>query len=89
MFGKQLRPVNNMPKNNLKKEFRIILKDTEGRAVALDVEDFDALGTGAHEKKLLEKYDQLLAEEKKYKKDTFEKEKKSKKKEVSKDPKKA
>ncbi|MCK5211691.1 hypothetical protein KAJ89_03245 [Candidatus Parcubacteria bacterium] len=78
-----------MPKNKSTNIFRIILKDTEGRAVAFDIEDFDTLGTGAQEKKLVKKYDQLLVEEKKYKKDTLEKDKKSKKKDVPKDLKKA
>ena len=60
---------SNLPSANPKRKYRIILKDTDNRAVMEDVSSYGSLKSGAYEKKLIKAYEKLLAEETKYQKE--------------------
>ncbi len=57
---------------NKKIQFRLILKDSENRAVLFEVGDLKELGSGKVEKKLLKAYKDVLE----YEKENFKKENK-------------
>ncbi|KKN30979.1 hypothetical protein LCGC14_0828730 [marine sediment metagenome] len=50
-------------------KFRLILKESDNRAVMIDLSSFASLGSGAGEKKLKKAYEDLMVAEKKYKKE--------------------
>ncbi len=54
-------------KKMAKLKFRLILKDSDNRAVMIDLSGFASLGSGAGEKKLKKAYEDLIKEEKEYK----------------------
>ena len=52
-----------------KLKFRLILKESDNRAVLIDLPSFASLGSGAGERKLKKAYEDLMVAEKKYKKE--------------------
>ena len=56
----------NKPVDNPQRKYRLILKDTDNRAVMVDVSGYPSIGTGAYEKKLIKAYEKLLVDEEKY-----------------------